>query len=183
MKSKVAGQLRPAFIEQELHGLNNKGKKRKSCCDMTRSETHQNLTAAHCQELENLDNTHRTEIQTLETAHRAQIDHLIASHKAQITNILEKIRHEAQKITHKSTKTNLDFITQDTPPSSSETSISIPNGRTSCDNCYLTHVKCTKKAPEMQCSRCIDLDMECVHSSCGPRDADVRGLRGRDHAQ
>ena len=180
MKSKGTGLFRPAFIEQELDRLHNTGKKDHSCCAITRSEIHQNLTTAHRHEKETLDVTHRNKIQTLETAHRAQIAQLITSHKAQITDIRDKIRHEAQKIAHESTRTSLGFITKDTPSSSNETSN--PNRRSSCDNCGLAHKKCARKASEMKCSRCVNLGIECVYGMCGSRMR-TSGTRTRDSSQ
>ena len=176
MKSKGTGLSRPAFIEQELNRLHNTGKKDHSCCAITRSELHQNLTTAHRYEIENLDATHRNKIQTLETAHRAQIAQLVTSHRAQITDIRDKIRHEAQKIARESTRTSLGFITKDTP-FSNETSN--PNRRTSCDGCGLAHTKCTRKASEMKCSRCVNLGIECVYGLCGSRMR-TSGTRTRD---
>ena len=184
MESKGCGHFRPAFIEQELNRLHNKTKLERPCCAITRSETHHRLTTAHRHETDTLNSTHRLEIQKLENAHDAKIAHLITSHKAQISKILDEIRHEAQKISHESTKTNLGFIVQDRHSfSSSETSS--PNRRTSCDNCSLAHLKCTKKAEEAECNRCVNLGIECVFGLCGSRKrtSGVKGTRMRDSSE
>ena len=183
MRSKGCGLFQPAFIQKELNRLNSKAKQERPCCAITRSETRQNLTTAHRHATDTLGSIHRQEIQTLKTAHGAQIAHLITSHKAQITKILDKIQHQAQKITSESTKTSLGCIIQDTPSSSSETSS--PSRRTSCDNCSLAHVKCTKKAEEAECSRCANLGIECIYGLCGSRKrtSRVKGTRVRDSSE
>ena len=188
MRSKGLGLFRPAFIEQELNRLKNEGKKEQSCCVITKSETHQSLTTAFRLEKEKLNITHRDEVQTLENAHRAQITHLVTSHRAQITKILDKIRHEAQEITGESTKTNLDSMTRDTPPSSSS---SVPEASDpfrrpmACDNCHLAHTKCTKEASETKCSRCVNLEIECIYGVCRSRTrtTGVKESRTRDSSE
>lgn len=186
MRSKGCGLFQPAFIQKELNRLNSKAKQERPCCAITRSETRQNLTTAHRHATDTLGSIHRKEIQTLNTAHGAQIAHLITSHKAQITKILDKIQHQAQKITSESTKTNLGCIIQDTPSSSSSSEeTSNPSRRTSCDNCSLAHVKCTKKAEEAECSRCANLGIECIYGLCGSRKrtSRVKGTRVRDSSE
>ena len=183
MRSKGCGLFQPAFIQQELNRLNNKARQEGPCCVITRSETRQNLTTAHRHATDTLNSIHSKEIQTLETAHSAQIAHLITSHKAQITKILDKIHSQAQNITSESIKTNLGFVTQNMPSSSSETSN--PNRRASCDNCGVAHVKCTKKAEDAECSRCVNLGIECVYGLCGSlmRTSGVKGTRVRDSSE
>ncbi|KAL8786309.1 MAG: hypothetical protein Q9195_008269 [Heterodermia aff. obscurata] len=135
MHSKGAGQkFSPAFIEQELRRL-KKEQSSSSCCASTRTATHQ---------------AHRLEIESLETTHAAEIAHLVASHKAQMIKILDTIRHEAQKINHESTKSN---ISQDESANKSP-----------CKSCKQAHKKCAKDAEEAaECSRCVLHGIECVY--------------------